>query len=305
MWGRREFLGLLTGVLSWAGLRPALAQAPIYPNPAAFDPKSLPYPYLAVRGDRALTEWERIRAEGKVWPVIIGDSLAASYLGDQLGYDPRTPAQIVSDSQSIVFPDALLELRKKEGEETMEDLRKRPPDEVAYRILDGTETDLLDENAGRPVTVGELLKAYESEPEGPEMGSWPATAHPSEGLVSTLDFRTGGPFDTVYILLVPTADPSAVPAFLKFGGWNACPAPEHQVAALRSLNDRFGAELVVCTNDTIELKVKRRPQSRDEAIALALGLYAYCNDSIDQGHETVSAFAAYLMANDLWHFWWD
>lgn len=305
MWGRRGFLGVLGSALSWLGIRPAMAQAPIYPDPSAFDPKTLPFPFVAVSGARALAEWERIRLEGRAWPVIIGGALAASYLEEMFSYDGRTPEQIITAADALVFPETLLALRRAEHEETLQDLRDRPPEEVAFRMLDGSEADLLAEDAGRPVTVGELLKQSEAGGDEPELGTWPEEPESHQGLASILDFQTGKPLDTIYILSVPTTDPTTVPAFLKFGGWNACPPPEHQVATLRGLRERYGAELVACTNDTIELRVKHRPQTREEALELARGLHAYCNDSIDQGHETLSAYAAYLMASDWWYFWWD
>ena len=49
----------------------------------------------------------------------------------------------------------------------------------------------------------------------------------------------------------------------------------------------------------------RKPATRDEAIALAHMQYAYCNDIVDQGTESISRLAAELMAHDWWFFWWD
>lgn len=295
-------MGILAAVLGW---RPATAQAHIYPEPEAFDPKTLPYPFVAVPGDRALTEWERIRAEGRAWPVIIGNANSASYLEETFEYETRTPDQIIAAAEALVFPEALLDLRRKEREESLADLRDRPSGEVAYRVMEGAEKDLLAEDAGRPVTVGELLKQAETDDGEPALGAWPEVAESYQGLASITDYRSNALFETVYILLIPAAESAAVPAHLRFGAWNACPPPEHQVATLRALHSRYGAELVICTNDTIELRVKRRPQSREEALQLARALYAYCNDSIDQGHQTLSAYAAYLMASDWWYFWWD
>lgn len=305
MWGRRGFLGLVAGLLGWLGFRPAAARAPIYPDPSDFDPKALPYPFLEVSGERALAEWERIRAEGKAWPVIIGDANSASYLEETFEYETRTPEQVIAAADALAFPEALLKLRRAEHEESLAHLRGRPSDEVAYRVLDGSEKDLVAEDAGRAVTVGELLKQSEADDGEPDLGAWPSAAESYRGLASITDYRSNAPFETVYILLIPTSESATAPAYLRFGAWNACPPPEYQVATLRALQARYGAELVICTNDAIELRVKRRPETREEALELARGLYAYCNDSIDQGHGTLSAYAAYLMASDWWYFWWD
>jgi hypothetical protein len=111
--------------------------------------------------------------------------------------------------------------------------------------------------------------------------------------------------DKVHIALIPTDDWTTIPAHLQWGGWNACPHPEFHVAALRSWRDRFGAELVGLSRDTLELRVSRRPQTREAALELAREQYAYCNDIVDQGVGTLSVLAADLMADPWWFFWWD
>ena len=77
------------------------------------------------------------------------------------------------------------------------------------------------------------------------------------------------------------------------------------VAAFRSWQDRYGAVPVVIRRDIIEFKVARRPATREEALALAAEMYAYCPDIVDQGVGTVPALAATLMVSDWWYFWWD
>lgn len=113
------------------------------------------------------------------------------------------------------------------------------------------------------------------------------------------------PCETVRIALVPTDDWTTIPAHLRWGGWNECPPAEYHVAALRFWRDRYGAELVGMSFDTMNLRVARRPTTREEALALARVHHAYCPDVIDQGVETYSALAASLMIDDWWYFWWD
>jgi Domain of unknown function (DUF4253) len=55
----------------------------------------------------------------------------------------------------------------------------------------------------------------------------------------------------------------------------------------------------------MNLRVTRRPQTRSDALALAREQYMYCPDNVDQGLGTLNAFAAHLMANPWWDFWWD
>jgi hypothetical protein len=95
------------------------------------------------------------------------------------------------------------------------------------------------------------------------------------------------------------------PAHLHWGSWNACPAPQYHAAALRYWRDAHGAELVGLGSDTIDLKVPRKPTTRDEAIELARIHYAYCADIVDQGTGSYSVLAAELMAHDWWFLWWD
>ena len=140
-------------------------------------------------------------------------------------------------------------------------------------------------------------------PHDPPIGEWPASPDPSLGLSVAGNFR--GPLPKVYIALVPTDDWTTIPAHLCWGGWNDCPAAEYHVAAMRRWRDRYGAELVGMSFDTINLRVATKPKTRAEALALAREQYVYCNDIIDQGGQAYSALAASLMANDWWFFWWD
>jgi hypothetical protein len=139
----------------------------------------------------------------------------------------------------------------------------------------------------------------------PPLGEWPATPNPSAGLSVAHNLLTRKPLPKVYIGLAPTDDWTAIPAFLRWGGWNDCPRAEYHIAALRTWRDRYGAELVGINSDTINLRVATKPKTREEALALAREQYIYCADSIDQGVGTLSALAADLMADDWWYFWWD
>jgi hypothetical protein len=77
------------------------------------------------------------------------------------------------------------------------------------------------------------------------------------------------------------------------------------VAAFRSWRHRFDIELVGIGRDTLNLKVGRRPATRDVAVELAREQYLYCNDIVDQGLGSLEALAASLMEANWWFFWWD
>ncbi len=111
--------------------------------------------------------------------------------------------------------------------------------------------------------------------------------------------------EDLFMLLVPTKDPCAVPAHIAFGGWNECPDPHVQVAMLRRWNRAYGVEPVTCGGDVLELKATKRPGTLKEALQLAEEQYLYCNDIVDQGLDSIDALADTLMRSSIWFFWWD
>ncbi len=111
----------------------------------------------------------------------------------------------------------------------------------------------------------------------------------------------GAPVEQCYIALLPTQDWTEAPAYLAFGGFNACPPPEDHIAAMRSWRDRYGAELVAMSADTLEFRVARPPRTGAEAMALAEEHYAYCGEDA----ESIGQMATDLQHSEWWFFWWD
>src|SRR5262249_49549611 len=148
--------------------------------------------------------------------------------------------------------------------------------------------------ASTSMNPAELLAAMTNQRE-PELGEWPAQAPEMPRLSVVSELGTGTPLASVHIVTVPTNDSTEIPAYLYFGGWNACPAPEFQVAALRSWRARFGAQLVGLGADVMNCRVTTRPLERAQALDLAREQYAFCPDLIEQGAGTMSALAAALM----------
>lgn len=139
----------------------------------------------------------------------------------------------------------------------------------------------------------------------PEVGDWPQKKFMMAGGVLELTPLNGKPLKDVSILTIPGSDDAEAFARLRWGDWNACPPPEMHMALLRSWRQRFGAELVGLSGDTLTLRVKHRPKTRSEALNLAREAYAYCPDSVDQGLGNLSNLAAAMMADEWWGFWWD
>jgi hypothetical protein len=164
---------------------------------------------------------------------------------------------------------------------------------------------VTDAGGTRELTREETQAFMLQESRSPPLGDWPAQAESASELSVALDRRSGGFLRKAHIALIPTDDWTTIPAYLRWGGWNACPHPEYHVAALRSWRDRFGAELVGLSHDTMNLRAAHPPASREDALDLAREQYVYCPDNVDQGVGTLGAFAAYLMGNTWWDFWWD
>lgn len=238
---------------------------------------ALPYPRVEVPGARALLEWKRLRAEGRGWPVIVGDDEQLDAIAEQFSLEdeavfpmpsgvrpsaavrPPTPAAILAEAATLDFPKSLAQ-------------------------WSGTDPDM---------------------PE-PPLGEWPkSSAVEGSGLTVANDILSGKPFARVHILIIPTTRSWEVPAYLRWGNWNACPPPAQHVAALRRWNQHFGVELVGINRDTLNLRASRQPADRKAAVALAREHYRYCPDVIDQGVGSLSALAALLTLNDWWFFWWD
>jgi Domain of unknown function (DUF4253) len=154
------------------------------------------------------------------------------------------------------------------------------------------------------LTPDELWAAMLQKPRQPPVGEWPAKPSPLAELTVAMKYDLTL-LPEVYIALIPTDDWTTVPAHLRWGGWNACPRAEFHVAALRSWRDRFGAELIGLSSDRMDLRVERRPDTREQALELAREHYVYCNDIVDQGEGTLSNLAACLFADNWWNFWWD
>ncbi len=234
---------------------------------------ALRYEKVTVPGANALAEWEKLRAAKRGWPVVIGGDADLERIADQFSFDDPT---VSGTSVKTVAPrsaDRLLAAAAKV---------QFPAD--LYKVAETS-----------PPKDGEALPATGPAPSG--------EAPP--GLTAAEDVQTGRPLEKVHILILPTDKSWEVPAYLHWGGWNACPDPELHVAALRSWHERFGAELVGINGDTMNVRVRNRPKDRRQAWQLAHELHAYCPDIVDQGLGSMAAFASELMRSDWWFFWWD
>lgn len=154
----------------------------------------------------------------------------------------------------------------------------------------------------KEVEISEWFEEHEAEDYPSD--AWPEEVPGNDTLTACTDILTGEP-KKVFLATIPVAHAWEIPAYLKFGGWNDCPAAEEHVAIMKHWYEKYGAVIVALTGDVIECTVERPPQTRDEALALAKEMYAYCYDIVDQGVETIENLAASLLKSRLWFFWWD
>ena len=233
---------------------------------------ALPYERVTVPGHAALSEWESLKSAGRGLPIVIGGDDDLERIAEQFSLDD--PA-VFGDSP-FAFP-------------------IRSPAE----ILD------MAAQLQFPADLSRWPGAYAEEELEAPVGEWPVHAGSELALTVASDILTGEPLDSVHILLIPAKESWRAPAFLRWGNWNACPPAEYHVAALRAWNERYGAELIGLSFDTMNVRSARQPGTQAEAMALAREQYRYCPDIVDQGTNTLTALAIGLIESNWWYFWWD
>ena len=138
-----------------------------------------------------------------------------------------------------------------------------------------------------------------------EIGVWNDGIEPDDEYTIPFNINNGEPIDKVAIALIPTTIGWEVFAFIKFGNWNACPAPAEHISIAKKWYQQYGAEVVGISNDVVEMSVKKPPLDRDTAFALAQEQYIYCEDIVSQGTGTLMKLASDLLDSAVWYFWWD
>lgn len=270
---------------------------------------SLPFERIEVPGQEALAVWGRLKREGRGWPVVVGGDDDLAFVADLwTNGNRRSPSEILAAAAPLQHPQGLRDFKAKEAAAAGAALRRllgegggafaNPRFKMFVTGPDGQRRQLSPDEVR--VQVENSLKERE-----PEIGPWPSQVGSSSGPSVAFDVLTGKPLDRVHILRLPTTEAAAVPAFLCWGGWNECPPAEYHVAALRSWRERYGAELIGLSGDVMDLRVERRPPTREAAIDLAREQFLYCEDIVSQGAGTLAPLAASLMQDPWWFFWWD
>ncbi len=256
-----------------AGQTPQMVAAP---GPAEkLLPQKFPFDYVVVNGAQAFAEWEKLKTAGRGIPVIVGgdDDLQANV--DIFNYYSNiTTDDILKKADALEMPFDMEAFRRKEFE-SLKALLKAQGNEINFEDL------------------------------RPEMGQWPTQPEVISGPTVQVDVLSRKPLGRVYIVLVPAKSSADIPAFLHWGGWNACPPPEVHVALLRKWHAKYGAELVSMSRDVVDLRVTQRPNLKEEAVVLASEQYQYCGDLVGQDSQGIKQLAGALLVSDWWCFWWD
>jgi hypothetical protein len=273
---------------------------------------AFPYQRVEVKGTEALATWEGLRVtQPRSSPVVVGGLEEFKRIVEGATAWPgrpaqRTPAQIIEIADRLHHPEDLYRQHERDVAEMRERIEQLKREKPALAPPPKFELpDFLKEAfGGKFVSGDETIES--ARPWGePQIGEWPTEPMGAPELSVATETLTGAPLDKAQIVILPTDDPSTIPAYLHWGHWNGCPAPEYHIAALRSWRERFGAELVGLSHDVMNIRVKSRPPTRKAALELAREQYVYCSDIVEQGAQTLSALAAVLMESDWWYFWWD
>ena len=105
---------------------------------------------------------------------------------------------------------------------------------------------------------------------------------------------------------IPVKNPWEIFAYLPFGNWNDCPDTPDLMAAAKYWFEQYGAVPAAMSHDELEFLLPA-PVPKEKAMDVAVELYGFCPDVIDQGPEdaTVGALADVLRQSTVWYLWWD
>jgi hypothetical protein len=137
------------------------------------------------------------------------------------------------------------------------------------------------------------------------LGEWPGESREKGSVGLHKEILTGKIKMKVFVGSAKIEEPWQLPAYMKYGNWNACPAPSVHCAFFRKWQREYGAQIVGMSNDVIECKVADPPRDREAAVELAWEQFWYCEDIVYQGCETIHNLAATLLNSPYWYFWWD
>jgi len=255
------------------------------------------FPVFTAPGIHALAAWETLKQEhqGVAWPVVMGSAQDFEYFREGFEHGiTRPPNEILATASGLEFPLGFKKAKIEVLKILQKEMENLPHDQAFLRMLGW--------DIPKGYNFDDMLNDQYS------LDEWPSEEIDKDGLVTLSvahDWETDKPLDQVLIALIPTADWTEVPAYLNYGGWNDCPEPKWHVAAFKHWKEAYNCELVGLSYDTFNIRVGKRPQTKEQALNLAVDQNWYCGDLTSQIMGDVPSLAQALKASDWWLFWWD
>jgi Domain of unknown function (DUF4253) len=276
------------------------------------------YRLTVKQGGDALAAWRTLRGlvdQTGYWPVIVSTCETFEDIATR-GETPRSPHEIINNGLQLDWEQVLRQRVEQyqsaygtpitailpRGEWPEPDEIPPTSSELAERGASLSQEDI---DRIREHVLREMAEHFQPAGGLPLREALERGESPEP--VETPDNLAGKRSGNVYIALLPTVDGWQIPAYLNFGGWNWCPAPDEHVCLLKHWQEEYGADLMGMTSTTIELCVRRPPTDRESAITLAWEHYVYCHETIgyDLVTNTLEDLAARLLNGSLWRCWWD
>jgi hypothetical protein len=109
------------------------------------------------------------------------------------------------------------------------------------------------------------------------------------------------------LALIPVTRPADAIARIGWLGATNYLTPAELSTALRSWEDRYGAEVVGFGSDYLDLAVRNPPRSYPDALVAAAEQFAVCPDNLSQNadDDTPDEYATSLVGTTTWECWWD
>ncbi|CAN5686119.1 hypothetical protein BH10CYA1_BH10CYA1_03630 [soil metagenome] len=267
---------------------------------------------LVVPGSEALNIWQKLRSGAEqtdYWPVIAGSPAEFKARDLQVLLEKlHDIPEFIQRGQQLSIDEWLnkaisqIDFREQVVDCETGIAMHRALEEYASDISGAGLAKFEEAAKGLGVNPGGWLGGEYTCLHCPEI---PVKSNTQDDLIGYRNILTNQPYDQVVMLLVPTKTPWEVAAYLNIGYGNQLHEPHEHFAIHKFWYEKYGAEIITSTNDTVEMIVSRPPQSPEEAQTLAQQQFVYAPDIVKCGTGKTSALASQLNNGVSWYFWWD
>lgn len=215
--------------------------------------------------------WRRLRDEAvKVgrWPVLMFDGYvfkAKLYAGDR-----ESPEAILAEAAKFDREHWLSERRRRQQQSHEEEAGEGEEDSMYY--------------LAKPDQIERFAKEVET---------------PALTELEAMEAHLGSEGKPITVALLPTQESWKVYAYIPN---ELQPRAETSTGILKSWHERYGAEVVMMTDEELCLWVPEPVTNKEELCRLAEEQFFFCPELVDTSG---SKFAANLRRHRVWSFWWD